>query len=78
MPIAKEILNTFSIDIHFDGCHLSQQRSVPTDRQTLLMHQYILIEAIARLPSFCGYSPLKLHEGKHIALVQVVGACVVM
>ena len=51
MPIAREILNMFeysrsqkvalSVDNHFYECPLSQQRSVPTDRQTLLMHRYL-------------------------------------
>ena len=51
MPIAKEILNmfefnqnqnnTFTVDNHFNECALSQQRSVPTYRQTLLMHRYL-------------------------------------
>ena len=54
MPIAKEILdmfeyrrnqkNIFSMDNHFNECHLSQQRSVPTEQQTLMMHQYLLIK----------------------------------
>ena len=51
MPIAREILNMFefsrnqkvahSVDNHFDECPLSQQRSVPTDGQTLSMHRYL-------------------------------------
>ena len=55
MSIAKEILSMFefnrnpkialSVDNHFDECALSQERSVPTDRQTLLMHQNLLIES---------------------------------
>ena len=53
MPITKEILSMFefnqkpkialSVDDHFDECALLQERSVPTDRQTLSMHQYLLI-----------------------------------
>ena len=55
MPITKEILSMFgfnrnlkislSVDNDFDECALSQERGVPTDRQTLLMHQYLLIES---------------------------------
>ena len=51
MLIAREILNMFEfsrnqkialfVDKHFDECPLSQQRSVPTDRQTLSMHRYL-------------------------------------
>ena len=51
MPIEKEILNMFEfsqnqkntifVDTNFDEYPLSQQRSVPTDRQTLSMHRYL-------------------------------------
>ena len=34
-----------SVNDHFDECSLSQEKSVPTDRQTLSMHQYVLIES---------------------------------
>ena len=55
MPIAKEILSmfefsrnpkiAFSVDNHFDECTLLQETSVPTDRQSLSVHQYVLIES---------------------------------
>ena len=55
MPIAKEILNMFEfsrnqkisllVDKHFDECAPSQERSVPPHQETLLMHQYLLIES---------------------------------
>ena len=58
MPIAREILNmfefsqnqkkTFSVDNHSDECPLSQQRSVPTDRQTLSIHQYLQSQGFHR------------------------------
>ena len=58
MPIAKEILSMFefnrnpkialSVDNHFDECPISQQRSVPTDRQTLSMHQYLQSQGFRR------------------------------
>ena len=34
-----------SVDNHFDECTLSQEKGVPTDRQTLSMHRYVLIES---------------------------------
>ena len=50
-----EILNIFefsrkpkknlSIDNHFNESALSQQRCVPTEPLTLLLHQYLLIES---------------------------------
>ena len=36
---------TLSIINHFDECTLSQEKRVPTDRQTLSMHQYVFIES---------------------------------
>ena len=55
MPIAKETLSMFefsrkpkiplSVDNHFDECTLSQEESLPTDRQTLSTHQYVLMES---------------------------------
>ena len=55
MAIEMEILNMFefsqnskiaiSVDNHFDEYTPSQGKSVPTDRQTVLMHQYVLIES---------------------------------
>ena len=37
--------DTFSVDTHFVECQLTQQRSLPTERQTLSMHRYLLIES---------------------------------
>ena len=59
MPIAKEISSMFEfnrnkkkpqfpIDNNFDECPLSQQKSVPTDRQTLLMHRYLQPQGLRR------------------------------
>ena len=55
MPIERKILNMFefcrnskiaiSVDNHFDEYTPSQGKSVPTDQQTVLMHQYVLIES---------------------------------
>ena len=55
MPIERKILNMFefsrnskiaiSVDNHFDEYTPSQGKSVPTDRQTVLMHRYVLIES---------------------------------
>ena len=55
MPIAREIINMFefsrnskiaiSVDNHFDEYTPSQGKSVPTDRQTVLMHRYVVIES---------------------------------
>ena len=70
MPTAKEILdmfefsqnqiNTFSIDNYFDECHLSQQRCVPSERQTLSMHQYLLIESHHKASITLWVHPLSL------------------
>ena len=53
MPM--EIFNTFefsrnskiaiSVNYHFDEYTPSRGKSVPTDRQTDLMHQYVVIES---------------------------------
>ena len=55
MPIEREILNMFEfsrnskiaifVDNHFDEYTPSQGKSVPTDRQTVLMHRYVVIES---------------------------------
>ena len=64
MSITREILGmfeinqkqkiTFSVDNHFDECPLSQQRSVPTDRQTF---RCINIYNRKAYTSLCGYTP---------------------
>ena len=66
MPIAKEILDMFeflkifSLDNYFDECHLSQQRSVPTDRQTLWMQRYRLIESHHKVSVALWVHPLMI------------------
>ena len=55
MRIEREILSMFefsrnpkialSVENHFDEYTLSQEKSVPTDREPVLMHQYVLIES---------------------------------
>ena len=55
MPIEREILNMFEfsrnskiaifVDNHFDEYTPSQGESVPTDRKTYFMHQYVVIES---------------------------------
>ena len=68
MPITKEILSMFefsqnpkialSVDNHSDEYALSQERSVPTDRQTLSMHQYLPIVSHRRASIVLWVHPL--------------------
>ena len=71
MPIAKEMLSSFefnrnpkialSVDNHFDECALLPERSVPTDRQALLMHRYLQFTG-HRGPIYIKSKPMKTHE----------------
>ena len=79
MLIAKEILSMFefsrnpklalSVNDHFDECSLSQEKSVPTDRQTLSMHRYVLIESHCKAsvaPWVHPFSDLENDLGQHV------------
>ena len=48
LNLFKTKKNTFFVDTYFDEYPLSQQKSVPTDRQTLLMHRYTKLQGLHR------------------------------
>ena len=67
MPIAKEILSIFEFNLkkkqrpfHFDECPLSQQRSVPTEQLTLLVHRNLVIESHRRASVALWVHPFSL------------------
>ena len=54
---------TLSVDNYFDECTLSHEKRVPTDRQTLSMHQYVLIESHRKASIALWVHPLSLLHG---------------
>ena len=84
MPIERKILNMFefsrnseiaiSFDNHFDEYTPSQGKSVPTDRQTVLMHRYVLIESHRKTSVALWVNPLTQVKGcTHRAMIPCGG-----
>ena len=46
--LSRNQKNTLSVDTNFDECPQSQQRSVPTDQLSLLMHRYLQSQGFRR------------------------------
>ena len=69
MIIERKILNMYefsriseiaiSVDNHFDEYTPSQGKSVPTNRQTVLVHRYVLIESHRKTSVTLWVHPLK-------------------
>ena len=59
--------NPFSVDTHFDEeSPLSQQRSVPTEQQTLLIDRYLVIESHRKTSVTLWVHPFILSDSVHM------------
>ena len=60
-----------SVDNHFNECNLSQEKVVPTDQQTLLIHQYVLVESHCRVSVALWVHPLTLNITVSFYLISI-------